>query len=283
MTTPAFSLRNFSLLENSDRRILAALRCSDAITGAPIRRGIRIEADGAQFIRNLKGDRILTHAPGFEAYQNSFYLQDLPAPPPPQQIQLSIFDSSGRYLPRRYALTLPRNPDTDAASLAAPDSLFSPADIPLYPSGLMPISPGWATLRATILNSATGQRLPWALIRVEVNGSQTLSQADYRGEALIAVPGLPITTWSTNNGSPDNPAPVTTREFEATFTIFFDPTVNPLNVDTDFLSMNDPNDGYLPDPDDLNSDRPGLLTGQLTRPLASGTEISRTLSFSLTP
>lgn len=285
MTSRQFTLSNFALKENSDRRIIAAIRCTDAITGSALRRTITVHAPDNQnvrFVRNLSGQIVLTYAPGFEAYQDSFSLNTLSTLPPPQQLRLSCSDSRGHYLPRNFALNLPRNPDTDPTSLASAESLFSPVMIPLYPSGLLPLNPGWATLRATITNS-TGQRLPWSLVRIEVDNRQILAQADHRGEAMIVVPGLPITTWSTDNGSPDNPAPVTTREFDATLTLFADPNVVPLAADTDFFADSDPNAAYRPNPDELNSDRTGLLSGQLNIPLVSGSDRAQSLSFDLTP
>lgn len=283
MTTRAFTLNTFRQLENSDRRILAALSCVDAITGSPIRQGITLQAPSTRISRNQTGHFILSTAPGFADYQNSVYLEDLSNPPTPQPITLSISDASGHYLPRTFTLTLPRNPATDPGSLTSPDSLFSPAQIPLFPSGLLPINPGWAVLRSTVTNSASQQRLPWALIRIEVDGRQLLAQADHRGEALIAIPGLPITTWATTNGTPSNPAPVTTRDFTANLTVRFDSAVTPLPANTDFLNFNNPNQTYIPDPDDLNSDRPSLLTGSLTVLIASGRDSPFPLAVSLTP
>lgn len=283
MTTRPFTINQFSLKENSDRRAIAAIRCTDAITDSALRQQIEIRSPGVRFIRNLSGQIILTHAPGFEAYREQFDLDSPLSPPPPQQIRLSLSDPSGRYVPREFVLDLPRNPATDAASLASVDSLFSPVDIPLYPSGLLPTNPGWAVVRGTVQNDTTGQRLPWALIRVEVNSNRYLAQADHRGEVMVVAPGLPVTTWSASGGSPGNLGPVTTQEFDATLTVFFDPIVTPLSEDTDFFGTPDPNVSYRPDPDDLNSDRTGLLTGSLNVPLRSGSDRAQPLRFSLTP
>ncbi|MEM9151471.1 MAG: hypothetical protein AAGB19_13590 [Cyanobacteria bacterium P01_F01_bin.3] len=288
MMARQFSINHFSLKENSDRRIIAAIRCMDAVTGSALRQQIEIKAPGVRFIRNLSGQIVLTQAPGFERYREQFHLDSLSNPPTPQPIRLSLNDPSGHYLPREFTFNLPRNPATDEASLSSPTSLFSPVDIPLYPSGLHPTNPGWAVLRGTVLNSATGERLPWALIRIAVNGQQHLAQADHRGEVMAVAPGLPVTTWSVDNGNPDNPAPVTTQEFDATLTVFFDPVaVTPLAADTDFSNSPDnsfgPGENYRPDPDDLNSDRTGLLSGSLTLSLSSGSERAQPLRFSLTP
>jgi hypothetical protein len=211
-----------------------------------------------------------------------------PASPPsgqtwPVSLNLTITDSTGRYLPRQVQLQVPR-----AASAAAEDSMFRATDVALYPSPMAAVASGWAVIRATVLAAAAGpgdrpRRLPWAWIRVvrEANGSNgflpspAFALADWRGEALIAVAGLPVTTW---DGSSTLAVQVSVR-----LEMVFDARLTPLPEQVDWLRFSDPNAGYLPNPDDLNGPDPQLQDGRITAyRLASGRDSPDRLEVNLT-
>lgn len=295
--------RTVAVREWRDRRILAAFRFVDAITGGPVRQALalnllrepipaeigdlfersRLGQPLGQFVLNPSGYYVLLSAPGFETYRETFSLDELAAPPANTPFNLAVSDPSGQYLPRLYGFSLPRNPASDSASVASANSLFQPARIPLFPSPAAPTNPGWAVLRATVVNAATNRRLPWALIVATVAGVPTLTQADWRGEALIAVPGIPVTTWGSGEGNGEEPPPVTVTEVPATLEVVFDPVVISLEEGGDFTEISDPNARYRPDPERLNNNRSGLLAGSVTVNLASGRDRAYRLAVTLAP
>lgn len=268
--------RSLMMTEQSDRRILAAIRCVDGITLRPIQSSLQLSAPSSRFIRNRSGDYILLTAPGLETYSNTFRLETLAATPPPTTLDITLIDPSGYYLPREFSLALPRPADPTAA-----DGLFKTLTVPLYLSPLASKNPGWAVLRTSIVN-ATRQPLPWTLIEIipdVVQSGQSatiLAQADWRGEALIVVPGIPVSTWATAADAAD--APVTTQNINIQVNLLFDASqVMPLPADTDF--SNNPNRDYVPNPDALLANRAALLTSSHSLAVAAGSDRALTLTL----
>ncbi len=268
--------RELAVREWRDRRIIAALRFVDATTGGNIRQSLQLEAERSRFEQNLSGVYVLSATPGFESYVDTFNLESA-LEPVATTLDVNIQDPSGRYLPRQFSLSLPRDPASGTPSISREDSLFQPVRIALYPSTTASINPGWAVIRATVLDSAN-HRLPWALVRTEVNGTITLTQADWRGEALIAVPGIPMVTASDDELS-ENP---TTSEFSADLEVVFNPALNFIDEAADFIGLSDPNPNYLPNPEQLNDNRNALQTGSETVMLTSGQDLSLRLVVTLT-
>ena len=276
------------ILEACDQRILAALRCVDAVTGVPLNDPVQVSAVGVKLIRNRRGLYVIQAAPGHGALNDYTATFDQPPAAPPSgqtwpvSLSLRINDPSGRYLPREVQLNLPR-----AASATATDSLFKAVDVALYPSPIAATASGWAVIRATVLAAAAApgdspRRLPWAWIRVvrEANGSNgflpapAFALADWRGEALIAVAGLPVTTW---DGSSTLAVQVSVR-----LEVVFDSRLTPLPEQVDWLHFRDPNSGYLPNPDHLNGPDPQLRDGRITAyRLASGRDSPDRLEVNL--
>lgn len=268
--------RSLMMTEQSDRRILAAIRCVDGITLRPIQASLQLSALGSRFIRNRSGDYILLTAPGFESYSHTFRLETLAATPPPTTLDITLIDPIGCYLPRKFSLALPRPADSAAA-----DGLFKTLNVPLYPSPLASKNPGWAVLRTRIVN-ATRQPLPWTLIEIiptVVQSSQSatiLAQADWRGEALIIVPGIPVSTWATAADAVD--APVITQNINIQVNLLFDASqITPLAANTDF--SNNPNRDYVPNPDALLANRATLLTSSHSLAVAAGSDRPLTLTL----
>lgn len=257
-----------------DHRILGAVRCLDAVTGLPLPQPLMIQATGLVVMRNRRGDYVLAVAPDhpvLQAYSTRF-LQP-PASPTVGAITvpLQVFDPSGEYLPRQFRLQVPRNPDPKAATTA--DSLFQPVRLLLYPSPTARTRSTWAVVRATVKETGTNHRLPWALIRVVRNSNTpaavlpepVLQLADWRGEALIAVAGIPVRTWEEGTG------PVLANDVEVTLEVVFDPMLTKIPDTADLSILPDPNASYLPHPEDLNDRRSSLRLGTITPyRLASG-------------
>ena len=112
------------------RRVLGALRCVDATMLMPIDEPLSVSAPGARLLRNRSGlyviqswTRLATHEDVFEAP---------PAAPAvgSESLVLDVRDLSGRYLSRRVAIALPRDPTP--ANLGLAGSLFRPVDVPMY-------------------------------------------------------------------------------------------------------------------------------------------------------
>jgi hypothetical protein len=136
-------------------------------------------------------------------------------------------------------------------------SLFLPVDVVLFPAPSAPVGPGWAVVHATVAGDTPSSRLAGALIRVvRVEDGVHLASglSDSRGEALIAVAGIPVTTWTHGSGSV-----VTT------------------SVDVTLEVIHDPDAGELPDPYDLEKRRATLTVRTRAATLTSGRDISRTL------
>ena len=258
------------ILETRDRRILAALRCVDGVTGTPLRQPFLVRAEGYSLIRNRSGIYVIRTAPGFAALRNYSDSFDQPpaAPPPdlswPVTAHLQISDPSSRYLPRQLRLPLPRASDADAG-----DSMFRAVDVPLYPSPSAPTGSAWAVVRATVLQQSSDadaqpQRLPWAWIRVQRDDAvpldppskPTFAQADWRGEALIAVAGIPSILWDGSSTS--------TPEVPVRLEVVFDSDLTPLPEEVDWSQFRDPNQGYVPNPEYLDSSDADLLDGQFS-------------------
>ncbi|HEU0016092.1 MAG TPA: hypothetical protein VFQ45_20610 [Longimicrobium sp.] len=184
-----------------DRRVLGAVRFVDAVTGDTVEGPLRVAAPGVRWTRNRRGWWVVAGAPGLEAHTGVFPTP--PAQPPLGSVPvvLTVEDGAGRYLPRRYTLALPRDPDPKKAD--RPNSLFRPADVPLYASPAGGVAAGWAVVRASVTRG--GAPAAGALLRVLRKSDEAApaapaqvlgwGMADERGEALVAVAGIPVTTW----------------------------------------------------------------------------------------
>jgi hypothetical protein len=186
-----------------DTRVLGAVRFVDGATQQQISDGLAVDSTQGGFRRNGSGLWVILTAAGLEAHTIAFDAP--PAAPPVASVPmtLTVADQSGRYLPRAATLMLPRDPTP--ANADQPASLFQAVNVILYPSPTAPVSPGWAVIRAHVQNKATQAPLQGALLRVlRTPDSQVLARgvSDDRGEALIAVPGIPVTTFSSGAGGP---------------------------------------------------------------------------------
>lgn len=248
--------------EAVDRRVLGALRPIDALTGVQIAAPLVVSAPGVRLTRNRSGRYVLLAAPGLEVHTTAF------ASPPPSPangsvaIEVTVADPAGRFLTRRATVRLPRDPSP--AAVTQPDSLFALVDVAMYPAPAARTAAGWAVIRATVTGTSGGsppRPLAGALIRV-VRASDAARLAaglsDARGEALVAVPGIPITTWDAG------PGPVLATETDVTLETIFDPAAP-----------------AIPDPDDLEARRATLPSSAVPAKLAAGREIVAALVVAL--
>jgi hypothetical protein len=182
-------------LERVESRVLGALRFVDAPTGAPLRAPLTLRAlDGrVRFVRNGGGDWVVAAWSELPDHEAAF------AAPPgtpaigSRALRIEVADPTGVHLARRVALALPRDPDPEHAS--DPTSLFRPLEVPLYPSPRASTGANWGVLRVT-LREGRGDALGGALLLVRRNGSVLgRGVTDGRGEALVALPGVPMVTF----------------------------------------------------------------------------------------
>jgi hypothetical protein len=245
--------------EHIDQRVLGAISFVDATTGLQVIEALTVTAPDVRLLRNRSGYYVIASAPGLEAHVDAF--EQPPAAPPVGSVSmpLQVTDPRRRYLPRRCVIQLPRDPDPTHRGQT--NSLFTPLEVRLFPAPAAPTGSRWAVIRATV--TATGSTMPLAgaLIRViRVSDSTVLARglSDARGEALITVEGIPVTTWDEGTG------PVITQEVEVTLHTIYDPQ------STD-----------LPDPDDLEVRRDSLPSNEVQVRLASGRVLVTALSVAL--
>jgi hypothetical protein len=210
-------------LELFDTRVLGAVRFVDNATQGLISDGLAVSSPQGDLRKNRSGLWVIWNAVGLEAHTAVF---DAPPAAPPVgsvAMPLTVTDQTGRYLPRNATLALPRDPDPAHADQAA--SLFQAANVVLYRSPAAPVSPGWAVIRAHVQNAATKAPLESALLRVvRTSDSVVLARgmSDDRGEALVVVPGIPVTTFNTGNGPP------LATEVDVTVEAIFDAKAGPV-------------------------------------------------------
>jgi hypothetical protein len=247
------------IVESLTRRVLAALRVVDGVTGQPILSPLSLIGAGTVWVRNRGGMHVLIEMPGLEGHQDAL----LSPPSSPSVGSLSavveVRDMGSTYLPRRQTIRLPRDPDPAHAGDGS--SVFQPIESRLYLSPSAPISTAWAVIRASVVREGGQQGLGGALIRVLRTGDgQVLARglSDARGEALVAVPGIPVTTWEASSG------PVTGTEVDVQVEVVVDPAA-----------------GNVPDPDALEANRETLPSRQTVMKLASGRTVVRTLTVAI--
>jgi len=205
-------------IERIEWRVLGAWRCIDAATGMPITGPIEVTAPAdTQIIRNRSGLHVVNHYGPLAAHSAAFA-----TPPPTPQggdltLTVTLRDPSGFYLARIATIALPRDARPENSGNA--DSVFNPVDVELYRSAAAPLGANWVALRVALSERASGDALGGALMRVRSNG-RTLARglSDWRGEALVPVVGVPITTWSEDEHA------VVVTSIDATLEVFFDPT-----------------------------------------------------------
>lgn len=238
-----------------ETRVLGALRFTDSVTAVPIDAPLDVSAPGVRWLRNQRSCWIVAAAPGLEAHEAAF------AQPPASpalgsvNVRFEVSDPGGRWLPRLGSVALPRDPAP--AQSNQPQSLFAVTEVALYPAPAAPTQRGWAVVRGSVAGTTPGTTLPGALVRV-VRDSDGVrigaGMSDARGEALIAVEGIPSTALGEGDG------PVVATEIAVRLEV-----------------ISDPGAGDIPDPDALEARRADLLVRQTTARLASGKVLTMSL------
>lgn len=199
------------MIEHDDRRILGALELLDGTTGLRVQRPLVVEAEAeaTRVIRNRGNQYVILDAPGLHSHTERF--DEPPATPPIASLEavFEIRDPAGQFLPARTAVRLPRDPSLE--NVLEADSLFQPRRVALVLSPSASTSPSWALVRVSVADTA-GQPLGGALIRVVRSSDDErvgIGLSEWRarhgrvGEALVAIPGVPVTTFG--EGEPGEP------------------------------------------------------------------------------
>jgi hypothetical protein len=260
----------FTELERVESRIVGAIRFVDTVTRTPIPNdGFQVTAQGVRFLRNRSGLRVIYQAPGFDAYAASFESPPLAPAVGSVNLVIAISDPAQFYLPRSMRITLPR--DSDSAAFAAATSLFQPIDVLMFPAPAAAVAVNWAVLRVGVLGG-NGDHLGGALLRVLRNGSELGSGlTDWRGEALVPVAGVPVTTFGENAGA------VVTSEIDVTLQVVFDPTAGSRVSDADVRIGRPPSPLPVVDPSALEAGIGTLPGNQLSLSIAARRSQSVTL------
>lgn len=232
------------MAETIDRRYLGALKCVDRATGFHLTRAIKIEAQQVRFYRNHSSLYVIQDVPGLEQYTRAFN----PVPGEPATgsvaVTVSLSDPLNQYLPRSLQINLPR--DADPAHSVQEDSLFNPVQVKLYAAPNASLMTNWSTVRVSVIRDSDDsdeEPVAGALLRVVRTADDFVLSSglsDQRGEALVIVPGIPITQFADetdSNDDDDEPAPVVVSEIPARLEVSL--PANPVwPVDPDELELN---------------------------------------------
>jgi hypothetical protein len=250
------------IIDRLDSRVLGALRPADVTTGVWVTGPLKVTAPGAAFTRNRSGVYVLTFARELETHLTEFSAP--PTMPAVGSIVLTVKveDPSGQYLPRSVRLAVPRDPDPAHANDEG--SLFLPVRVLLYPAPAASLCPGWAVVRASVTQVGSNAAVPYAWLRLRratqapSDPPMATGMTDARGEALVAVSGIPVTNWDVDDG------PLLATEVDAVIDAYYDA-----------------NAGFPPDPDAIDAKRDTLLNASQALKVASGRQSIVRLELSL--
>lgn len=188
------------IMERMEQRVLGALRLIDGVTRVPLTRPLSVSAGKLAFTRNPSGWYVVTGARGLDRHTAAFNYPPAAPALATKRYTVAIHDPQNRYLPRIVVVRLPRDPDSAHSGNA--DSLFQPVDVAMYPAATAVISHNWSTIRAAVIRGAAPRTAPparGALLMVfdAADGTRLAGGiADERGEALVIVPGVPVTRFA---------------------------------------------------------------------------------------
>lgn len=228
------------MLDVVQERVLGALRFLDSTTSEKVESALDVEAAGTVVRRNRSNLYVLWEGPS-------------------GTVTFTVTDPAGIYLSRKFNVSLPR--DSDPSHKGQAGSIFQPFDVNLYPSPLAPTSPGWAVIRASVIKVPSRNVLGGALIRVLRTSDQTVlarGMSDTRGEALVPVPGVPVTTFDSGSGA------VVATQIDVSIQAFFDPALV-----------------GVPDPQDLEARMNALPSVTIADKLTAGEVLPKELDITI--
>ena len=150
-------------LETIDRRVLGAIRPMDSASQTVIRRPMILSANGVRFFRNRSGSYVIESAPGLEHHITQF--EKPPEDPPLGDVELDItlYDPLGYYLPRKATINLPRDASPENDNDANSSSLFRAIDITMFCAPHYQMVANWSGVRVSLWrDSINGDKQPIA-------------------------------------------------------------------------------------------------------------------------
>ena len=268
-------LLNATEVERVERRVLGALRCVDATTGAPLDQTLRLEAPaGARILRNRSGLLVIHWWPALAQHAAAFASPPADVPLGSLTLMLTVSDPLGHYLPRLVRVALPRDADPTNAEL--PGSLFRPLTVPMYPSTTARVGANWACVSVSVFELGSGDALGGVLLRVVAAGAlRALGLSDWRGEALVPVAGIPVTTWSSEPGD------VVVTQMPAEVQAVVDPASVTRTPQSVLQAGRTPSALPLVDPAAIETARAGLPQASVLVSLAAGRPLHVSLGVDL--
>lgn len=229
------------LLEHVDSRVLGAFRLIDNPTQAVIKRQLDVSATHTSFIRNRSYHYVISNTAELEHHTQTF--AEAPTSPPlgDVEITINVEDPLLRYLPRLKTISLPRDPHPGHAD--QDESLFKAVPVEMYAAPTFRLHPNWSGIRASIsLQGSPDVPVPGALLRIIRTSDDVVldkGYSDRRGEALIIIPGIPITNFATSDDEDDFDAsgPVVVSETAVRIEVIVDDSL-PWPVNPDVLESN---------------------------------------------
>lgn len=194
------------------RRILAGIRFVDAATGGIVRSPLTLGSPQLSFARNRSGLHAVTglRPETDEEHDLAAHLDTFESPPeePPAgsvAFTVTVEDPGGRYMPRRFAIALPRGEDW-----------AEPIDVELFPAPAAALGPNWSGVRASLRREDAAGTAPLAGARLTVlrqSDDEVLGHgfSDRRGEVLVAVVGIQVIDFTAPPPDGDEPPDVGAR------------------------------------------------------------------------
>jgi len=176
-----------------ERRVLAGIRFVDAATGGHVGAPLILESPKLAFARNRIGLFAVTRLRPetieertLAAHLDAF--DEAPALPAAGSVDfaVTVSDPKEQYLPRRFAISLPRG-----------DDWKEPIEVELSPAPTALLAPNWSGVRASLRRRQDGEDVPLVGARLTVirdSDGEVLAHgfSDERGEVLVVVVGIQV-------------------------------------------------------------------------------------------
>ncbi|MGC1494443.1 MAG: hypothetical protein WA790_01450 [Sulfitobacter sp.] len=173
------------MLDRFDQRILGGFRVVDHLTGATVRRGLRITAPGLKIVQTGSGVWAVLETTGMRAYTRAF--DPVPAQAP-QVFAIQVHDDTKRFDPIAVTLSLPR----DADSGAVDDRVDTPVEFILPSAPGRGAQAGWSMVTVEVL-TPQGAPVRGALVTILDQGTENergWALTGQRGQAVVPLTGL---------------------------------------------------------------------------------------------
>jgi hypothetical protein len=212
-------------------RALGAIELADGVTNRALHRPVTCTAPGARLERNRADLYVITAAPGLTGHTRAFEAPPETPAPGAAPITVRIEDPLGEFLPRLARIPLPRssNPVADQPNLLMPER------VAMLPAPRRRTAANWSSVRLSLARS-NGTPLHGALIELRTTDADARllgrGLSDERGEAIVAIAGLPLVRAAEAGEPADD---ITTPTTPARIGLVVDPA-QPWPVDPDRLS-----------------------------------------------